>query len=73
MFEAMRRVIMSDFKRLSAIIERMTAEIKAQFEKKKSGQDWMLARTDVFEEKLDKMNAAWKSCLGKTQTNMEIG
>jgi hypothetical protein len=73
MFEATRQVIMSDFERLSAIIEWMRPDIKAHFKKKKSSQNWMLARIDIFEEKLDKMNAAWKSCLGKTQTNMAIG
>jgi hypothetical protein len=31
----------------------------------------MLARMDVVEEKLDKKNAAWKACLGKTEANTE--
>jgi hypothetical protein len=63
MSEATRQVIMSDFKGLSAIQERIRAEIKSHIENMKSGQDWMLARIDVFEEQLDKMNAAWKTCL----------
>jgi hypothetical protein len=64
---------MLDFEHLSAIIGRMRAEMKAPFKKMKSGQDWMLARADVFEEKLDKMNSAWKACIGKTQANIETG
>jgi hypothetical protein len=31
----------------------------------------MKARIDVFEEKLDKMDAAGKACLGRTEDNIE--
>jgi hypothetical protein len=44
---------------------------ESQFLKDNTGQEKMLARMDVFEEKLNKMNAAWKLCLGNTETNTE--
>jgi hypothetical protein len=31
----------------------------------------MLARMDVFAEKLNKMDAAWKPCLGKAEIKTE--
>jgi hypothetical protein len=34
-------------------------------------QGRMLDRMDVLEETLDKMNAAWKVCLGETETSQE--
>jgi hypothetical protein len=33
----------------------------------------MNARMDVFEEKSDKIDAAEKACLGKTEANMNSG
>jgi hypothetical protein len=37
-----------------------------------TGLEEMKGRTDVFDEKLDKMDAAGKACLGKTEANRPI-
>jgi hypothetical protein len=38
-----------------------------------TGLDEMEYRMDIFEEKLDKMDAVGKACLGKTEASIEIG
>jgi hypothetical protein len=38
-----------------------------------TGLEEMKARMNVFEEKMDKMDAAGKACLGKTEANIETG
>jgi hypothetical protein len=64
---------MADLERLAAIIEWMRAEVKPHFEKIIAFQERVLTRMDVFEEKLVKMNATGKACLGKTEANIETG
>jgi hypothetical protein len=36
-----------------------------------TGLEQMNARTDVFEENSDKMNAAWEACLRRTKVNIK--
>jgi hypothetical protein len=42
-------------------------------DKMNASLEQMKTRKDVFEEKLDKMDAAMKACLGKTEANLETG
>jgi hypothetical protein len=48
-------------------------EIKAHFEKTNASQERMLASMHAFGEKLDRMNAAFKTCLKKREAKIKTG
>jgi hypothetical protein len=58
---------------VEAYLEKVKASLKEIEAVVETGLEEMNARMDVFKEKLDKIDAAKKTCLGKTEANMDTG